>query len=136
MVLHLRNSRVEFLFDTVIHAAALLALKYIDAPIIILAATALLVTFSLIYLIRNRIGECDARIEEVSIGNSTWELLIAGCRVETLPPDIRFFSEFFMVLVFRDMQGCNYRLLLFPDSLQREELLRFRKYLRFEYSAF
>ena len=133
MVLHLRNSRIELFFDVVVHSSALLALTQIDAPVIGLVFAALLISISFSCVIRRWIRDGSNRIEEVVMRNGAWELTIDGCWVEVMTPNIRFFSEFFIVLAFKDFQGGSYRLLIFPDSLKREELLRFRKYLRFEF---
>ncbi len=131
MVLHLKNSRIEFALALLIFLAAFYSLTLIDLPKLSLLALGIFVAALCIDYLTNYF-QTKLRVQRISYNGNSWQLFIEDKAIETAAPRMRFFSEFLITVDFPAENHGNFRLMFFPDSLCKPEWLQFRRFLRFE----
>lgn len=136
--LELKLSLIEFGCSFAGHVGALFALKLIALPLAVIAALGIAIGGSLIRLCLQARSTCPKRIQAIVIGQQQSWLQFSQEHVVTKLPQIRFFSEFLIVLDFViessavHSNGEKITVLLLPDSLSQAEDCRLRRYLRFD----
>lgn len=129
MVLRLKNSRIEFALSLLLHGVALCSLVFIDLHPVVQFFMGLII---LLLFIGEWRGSLPKGIEQIRYNGIGWELLNAGQLIEVGAPQVLFFSEFLITVDFKTSTSGSFRLMIFPDSMEQADFLRFRKYLRFD----
>lgn len=135
--LTLRYSRIEFCFRLSCHLAALFALTLSDLIFVITALVGSGILLSLTALLGEPGGGRRRRIYSIALSRRHSKLRYGDRAVEVDLPWLSFFSEFLMVLNFRQVAptgsrpGRPIRVVIWPDTLSEVEDRRLRRYLRF-----
>ena len=138
LTLNLKLSRIELGFLFVWHGAALLGLRFVALPGILLGLAGLLILLSLARVCLLARVASSQRLQSVTIAQQHCVLHFSSEQITTELPTVGFCGEFLMLLKFSwqsDQAGARTRhryLLLLPDSLQVDEDRRLRRYLRFD----
>lgn len=137
MVLRLRTSRIAYLLRLVVYSASILSIFYIDLPVLSLFGVGLLTLLLIVWdYFQGYVSQ--SRLQKLSFNGDCWELESNLTIHEVLSPRIKFLSEYLIILEFRQAvptSALPIRLLLFWDSVEQQQWLQLRRFLRFEYSA-
>lgn len=147
-MLHLpiRNSRIDFALALLIHCSAFYAVAISHISLLVQLSIAMPIAVSLFYRIRRWRIELPERITALGLSRSRCMVYTRAGGINVSPPTIYFFSEFLLILQFSALEQarfaehhgrlrktpCEFRVVLFPDSLSADDDRKLRRSLRFE----
>ena len=144
VICSLRWSRWELFFVSACHLTAAISALLGDVLVLLEVAIVIAVLVSYLVYLRDQVRTFTVRRQgirqrtkpELIIGEQSASLSYLGKLWEMQLPSVTYFSEFLLVLSFRpetEKEAAKVvHLVLWPDSLERSEDRRLRRYLRFD----